>query len=65
MRQWRSLCFCRQRCLIFLMQAAEMACLPSCIGDWIIAWRRVVRRKAGMEVGVNSSFVALSTWEAS
>ena len=43
----------------FLPQAAETACLPSCIGNWIIALRRAVGRKAGTEVVVNSSFVAL------
>ena len=29
--------------LLIKMQAAKMACLPSFIGDWILAWRRAER----------------------
>ena len=57
----RKFCFCWLR---FLTQAVETACLPSCIGNWIIALRRAVGRKARTEVVVNSCLLAFIATES-
>ena len=59
--------YCHRKLLLLtkmLNISAQTACLTSCIGDWIIAWRRAVGRKARTEVGVNSCLVALIATES-
>ena len=51
-------------CILFVRKSVIIAQTSAfrCIGDWTIAWRRTVGEKAYKpKVGVNSSFVALTT----